>query len=185
MVLSMYRQYSNQGGQAPLRHFIGTGQEPMSFSPILRDGFLLFDRAVRFYQTLFGKENILVLPQEMLNTAPQDYLHRLGAFLGRDLVPAPPPGRDNPGLGLPAVRLNTVLNRLVLRNPLTGHQNRIWTLKAKAVRGIDKITPSAMKARMETHFCNEIQARYGDSFGDSNRRLSEMTGLPLQRFGYF
>ncbi|MEM7239649.1 MAG: hypothetical protein AAF501_17725, partial [Pseudomonadota bacterium] len=34
--LSAYREYVKQGGRNTLEHFIGSGQEPVSFTPILR-----------------------------------------------------------------------------------------------------------------------------------------------------
>src|SRR5690606_25747219 len=79
--LSAYREYIAQGGANPLRDFIGTGQEPESFTPILRPEFLMYDRVVAHCQTLFGDENLLVLPYELLRRDPPAYLARLRDFL--------------------------------------------------------------------------------------------------------
>jgi hypothetical protein len=61
MAYSLYVEYVRQGGFASLTEFIGTGQEELAYSPFLRLDHLLFDRAVAFYQSLFGREKFKLL----------------------------------------------------------------------------------------------------------------------------
>ena len=62
MVISSYREFIMLGGTLSLEDFVGTGHEPLSFTPILREDFLAYDFVVGYYQELYGRQNVLVLP---------------------------------------------------------------------------------------------------------------------------
>lgn len=186
MALSMLREYAKQGGVAPPADFIGTGREPLAFTPLLRPDFLRFERAVGFCRDAFGPGRVLVLPQEMLRADPEDYFARLGRFL--DLPLSPPPGKamggDNVGRGLAAVALSRGLNRLVRRSPLRPDQGLAWRIRERAIRGFDRAVPRTVDARIEARLRAMIDVRYRGEFAAGNRLLARMTGLDLGRHGY-
>lgn len=184
MALSIYREYIKQGGTAPLRDVIGTGQEAPAFRPHLREEVLQFDRAVRFVQGLFGADQVLVLPQEMLQRDPGAYFAHLGRFLGREIAVPAAAGGDNRGRGAVAMGLNRRLNHLVRRSPLSRDVGLGWALKDKLVSGVNRLTPPALTARAEAALKAQIAARYDGVFDAGNQRLAALTGLPLADYGY-
>lgn len=78
-----YIQYLKAYGRRPPEQFFWPPRYPefCAFDP---DAYQ-FDRLVRFYVELFGARNVLVLPQELLRKDQAQFLHMLGAFVGRDL----------------------------------------------------------------------------------------------------
>ena len=70
------------GGTLSLEDFVGTGHEPLSFTPILREDFLAYDFVVGYYQELYGRENVLVLPIEQLQRDQAGYVQTILDFCG-------------------------------------------------------------------------------------------------------
>ena len=68
IALSMYQQYLKERGTCSLKMFIGTGQERTGFRPILLEEHLKYDQAIAYYQALFGKENVVIVPYEFLQS---------------------------------------------------------------------------------------------------------------------
>lgn len=62
LCMASWREYVKGGGVQPFERFIGTGHEPMSFTPLLQPEHLMYHRAVDFYADQIGAENVLVLP---------------------------------------------------------------------------------------------------------------------------
>src|SRR5215217_1431938 len=84
MLVSTYKQYIRKGGAASFRQYITmpTGAGRM---PVFRFEFLEYHRLIGYYQRLFGPEDVLVLPYELLEGGPKAFLQRIGEFAG---VPA-------------------------------------------------------------------------------------------------
>ena len=72
--VSSYREYIFLGGTLSLEEFIGTGHEPLSYTPILREDFLAYHLVVGYYHELYGRENVLVLPIELLQRDQSGYI---------------------------------------------------------------------------------------------------------------
>jgi hypothetical protein len=183
LALSAYREFLklNRNG---LTDFIGTGDEPRSHRPILHPEFLCFDIAVARWRAVFGAENVLVLPKEILDRDAAAYLGRLAAFLGRDSAPAAPTQSFNVGLGGTALVASRGLNALVVRSPLDSRRSLAERAVGRVKRGIDRLSPRALDKIIERRWTSAIEARYAGLFDSSNRHLKEMTGLDLGALGY-
>src|SRR5262249_30314594 len=78
IALSLYRQYlTDFQGDFPLETFVGRGNEQPGFTPILRPDHLEYHRAVGYYQHLYGRKNVLVLPIELLRRDPESYVRSI------------------------------------------------------------------------------------------------------------
>ncbi len=184
LALSMYYEHVRQGGTAPLRAFTGTGQEKLSFTPILREEYLLYDRAIEFYQRLFGKENVLVLAQEQLRAAPKAFLHTLADFVGLDPVEhlnERHPHRSMGAFANGAVRLS---NRFFAQNPLRPSGPRAQQFLARGLRVMDRMTPGVLNKLVRDQSMTHIRNRYQGRFTESNARTAQLTGLDLPALGY-
>lgn len=77
MIDSLYKQYIFQGGGLNFQAFIkGTVRSSLYFSI----DYLKYDALVSYYQNQYGKENVLVLPYELLSENPSTYFSRLNSF---------------------------------------------------------------------------------------------------------
>lgn len=184
IALSMYREYVLGGGALPIRCFIGTGDEPISHTPILRPEFLCFDRAIGHYRELFGPERVLVLPQEMLADDPPRYLAALSEFTGRPIMSDLQPGREHVGEGYPALVLRRAFNRLTVLDPTRPGRRGLAAVTNRIVRLFNRLTPAALNAALLRRYERTVEARYPGLFADSNRETAAMTGLPLADYGY-
>jgi hypothetical protein len=187
MLRSMYSSYVKKGGSAPFGKFVD-GKAP--HYPVNLDH-LCYDTLVERYQTLFGRERVLVLPFEMFVQEQSDFLSRLSAF-----IQAEPPsgGRKEPSVA----KINQALSPASL-----------WTLRRVNVlfrrsrvnpKPVVMDVPKAHELRYalgrfdRAHFWNSKnqlsrteRARLGrvlPRYQESNQRLSRLTGLPLGAMGY-
>jgi hypothetical protein len=182
--LSAYREFIKHGGVHDLESFIGTGNEPRSYTPILRPEFLHFDRAAQQWISAFGIENVLIQPFELLTTDRARYLTRLVEFLGVDFDGHVPDTKHNVGIGGTALSFKRVLNRLYVRSPLSQERSMTERVVSKATRIIDRLTPEFIDRRNEDRLRAAIENRFRDEFGESNRRLEKLVGLNLKSYGY-
>ena len=184
IALSMYLEYVLGGGAAPLTTFIGTGNEPVSYSPILRPGFLCYDRAIRHYRSLFGASRVLVLPLEMLAADPAHYIGALSEFTGSALATTVERRRIHAGETFPAVALRRRLNRFVVKDPTRKGRRGFDALANRTVRLFNRFIPERLNAELGRSYRAAIESRYSGMFADSNRETARMTGLDLAAYGY-
>jgi hypothetical protein len=184
MAISAFREYIALGGTLKLKDFIGVGDEPMSYTPILREDFLTYHYVVDYYQRLYGRENVLVLPIEQLQRDRAGYVQTLRRFCAC-------PGEFNTDaapnrVGWSAITLaaRRTLNPLVPISPLTSGDRQILNRLAKRLCGAIDHLPRRWSAAIERRWKDQVARRYAGTFGESNRRLAELTGLDLAALGY-
>ncbi len=185
LAVSYYRQYLMDQGTFPLEVFLGDGNEPLGFEPILRPDYLEFDRAVSYYQRLYGRDNVLVLPIELLRKNSQSYIRSILEFCGC-------PGKldrsgdaERVGLSALALEVRRRLNPLMPNNPLTPPPSG-WMQRAqnKLINAINRLAPKSWSAPLERQWKAIAARRYEGMFRDSNRRLAELTDIDLAALGY-
>ena len=183
-LLSVYLQYLKRGGRKSLSDFLTYSPEPGYhwFSISL----LLFDRLAEKYAKLFGVENILVLPQELLQSNRPAFLRYLFDFAEvRDFADEnslsydQKRGRSPPLSGAALLRLANVF-RSGPMNPegpkfLSPLGNTLARLSYKASwNNIDA------RARL----VREAKAYIDLDLGASNRSLQRYCPVNLGEFGY-
>lgn len=184
MALSVWGEYLRGGGALPLSGVIGTGREGLAYTSVLRPDFMMFDRAIRHYTGLFGAENLLVLPQEMLARDLAGYVAALSGFIGRPLDADTPRARAHAGEGGLAQRLRRLSNRFIVTDPTRPRRQGAAALRDRLLRRIDRLGSAAGPDRARARQEARIAARYAGVFADSNRRTAALTGLDLGALGY-
>lgn len=188
MILSLYFQYLKKGGSFSLNKYLGTkydGKRPY-FTP----GPLRYSTLVNRYQSLFGRENVLVLPFELFRSSPADFLERLGTFteLQIDLnsldIEAKTHQRSMEFATYHLRSLNRFAAKTSLNNysPL-GSSGGQW-LTDSAVKILDGLTPGGLNRSMTNKMKKTIETWSGDQFKEDNQKLSELMGMDLSEFGY-
>lgn len=184
IALSMYKEYILGGGVLPIQKFIGSGREPISHTPVLRPEFLFFDRAIRHYQNLFGKEHVLVLPLEMLSKDPSRYINLLSNFTGQKISSNINLSRVHVGESYATLALRRKLNRLIMKDPTQPGRSGLDAVLDRLIRTSSRLTPNSWGARFGRSLEREIEARYAGTFTVSNQRLINLVDLDLSDYGY-
>ena len=210
---SAYRETLKAGLSIPVRYFVGTvgdngfpRRRPSMKWPKLNVSWLDWERYVANYVATFGRDNVLVLPFEMLKEDRKAFLDAIFAFL--DVEPFYPEDAlpDNRGYSKLSARLAYVLNRFVRNdvNP-TGiikehpfHRELkfkdtnsplvrlgLWLSRELSLRHfLENRLDRLFYAKGEL-ISPEIKKRILDEHRQSNERIEAEYGIPLKRFGYW
>lgn len=140
---------------------------------------IYYDRIVQVYDDLFGRENVLVLPMELMNADPASYAQKMGAFLDVD------PNVIKPKLGLPAENTGhssgtNRLRRLRRSIPVSIEFSKI--LPRPIYQGITEVIKKGApeSVNVSESLKHEIRQRYAAS----NKKLEERMDMQLEPMGY-
>jgi hypothetical protein len=186
MLVSIYKQYVKKGGPASLRQYLnvpsGAGR-----IPVFNLDFWEYHRLIGYYQGLFGTENLLVLPYEMLKAQPRTFLERIGEFLG---VPATRSGfqQENVSPSALALSLKRHANRWLVRDafnpaPPLDLRNGNKTL-LRVCHKMDEKIPVALRDRHDRRWRQYAERKVGDRYAKSNALTAELIGISLREYGY-
>ena len=182
LIRSVYLQYVKRGGRKSVQEFLDYRPEPGFHW--FNYGILEFDLLVSYYARLFGDENVLVLPQELLRQDRGKFLAYLFAFCGSDADPssasfAGTKGKSPPVSGVPLMRFANTFRKAPL-NP-EGPGGFSWlgdSLLSAAYRY------SFGKSRAEGALTRTIDAKIPGLYRESNKRLQEFVPVSLADLGY-
>ena len=189
MVASLYMHYLKNGGTDNLEKYLGRrydGKRP-GYSP----EHIRYTPLVSYYQSQFGKSNVLVQPYELFREDPVAFMTELGDFLG---VTVPTDELDfkvqrNRHEEYNIVRRAPALNMFCRQTSLSGHSpmyipalNRF--LRSRVFRRRRGLLNLGLSRDYSTRFKARVAELVGDRYGASNRELSSLIGTDLSRFGY-
>lgn len=181
--LSAYAEFLKYNRHS-LTDFIGTGQEPRSYNPILQTHFLRYSNAVEKWQKIAGRENVLVLPIEMMTAEPGAYFVALMEFLGLPRLSGIPGSGINVSPGATAIAAARYLNSFFVKSPLGNPRSLLERAVGKSLRTIDRLSPGALDRAISNRWKMQIEARYDGVFAIDNARLQQLTNLDLGPYGY-
>lgn len=195
MILSTYKQYVQVGGAAPLRHFL---EPPVGRSlrvPLFDWRYFEYDHLVRHYQRLFGEEHVLTLPFELFVRDGRAFVQRIAELAGRP-IPDDVLGtlryrrrsnRARSALTIAAVRS---LNRFTEHTELNPAPVAEWRSAARLsewlqrTEALDHELTKGLETRCQERLRRTIEEWVGEGYGESNRRLAELTGFDLAALGW-
>ncbi|MCB0704431.1 MAG: sulfotransferase [Saprospiraceae bacterium] len=194
MLLSTYRQYVRAGGPRSLRGYFHPPERGSRRVPMFDPEYFEYDHLVAYYQALFGKENVLVLPYEWLRIKPLDYVQKLLQFCdikidSQVLQALPFQQKVNRGYGRLTLSWKRQYNRFFLDNGL--NPGAIWDLpysfERKLVRiwsRLDDLLPKSWQQSAARKMKRYIAQQTKGKYAESNRRLEVLTGLSLRELDY-
>lgn len=161
-----------------------------SLAPQFNLDFLRFDLATAYYQQLFGKDNVLVLPYEAFATAPKAFTHKILQHAGCTPTAAfknlPWDKRVNKNQPLINLYFQRMLN-LLLSSPfnyagiLKSTEQRVHQ---RIKRSKNNLFPSFTNNWLEDDFSQYVNSKFYGQFAESNEILEQLTGLDLASYGY-
>ncbi len=186
-ILSNYYQYLSEGGTMGLDLYLN---RPFHKRPYFSHKHVQYHYLISEYQKLFGGDHVCVLPYEAFKCEPQSFFQDLGDFVGAtDLMQhLAIDEKLNPRKDQFTQYYLRHLNWFIYKNSLTNFSNfsnritsplAMWTKQA-----VSKMIPSSMNQKQNQKHKNYIDQWCVGRFQDSNRRLEEITGLDLAKWGY-
>jgi len=189
-IRSLYKTFVIWG----MPHSIDRILEPVepNLSPQFNLDFLRYDLLVAYYQQLYGKENVLVLPYEAFEENGADFLRKIFSFCEIDKVEErvkklPIKRRVNRGQTLLNLLIERWRNYFFLSTPFNYaglFKPSEANLKARIARSKKNIFPAFMDNWFERNFQKKVKEQCEGQFASSNRKLCEITGLDLKQYGY-
>ena len=189
MLLSTYKQYIRAGGLMCLRDFLHVPANRRSRGPSFVPGVFHYDKLIAFYQELFGRENTLVLPYEMLSDDAAGFVARICRFAGAEGT-ASIDFSSRPNISRKALTsaVKRYFNPFLTRDPVNGHSilfiRGFSRLVRPMLRGLDRIGPGALNRSIESRWKREINA-FAEQYMESNERTAQLIDVDISRFGYW
>ena len=186
MLVSAYKQYVKKGGPGTLEQY-ATSPSQEHRVPLFDSRFFEYHRLVGYYQDLFGAENVLVLPYELLSTKPLTFLERIGGFAGTRASPsALEPVKVSPSaLSLSFMRR---ANRWVVRSDLNPAppfeaEGADWALLRLCYKA-DARMPTKLRVLSERRLRAIAEELVDGRYAKSNAATTVLAGFDLEAFGY-
>ena len=182
IIASVYMQYLSRGGTEPAEQFF-SGNKVEAFHGFDPRNFE-YDRLVSHYQSLFGAENVLVLPFETIARDQVKGLGILGKFIQNSNLETwenrPPRAVSYPESAVPVLRrINHFRPSPLNRAPFLNF-GRVGEFAYRAAGGgVGRIFRT--KNRPVT---NLAMKKFPNQFRDSNRRLQAMLAHPVDLSAY-
>ncbi|OOZ39521.1 hypothetical protein BOW53_11475 [Solemya pervernicosa gill symbiont] len=150
-----------------------------------------YDVMVERYQRLFGRENVLVMPLEMMREDRDGFVNQITRFIGEEQrVDAP----DLAVNAAPELLRTVEYERLKNRWRLNIHRTGWLTMPGRFLIGaVARLLVGLTKPTFYLKYGSEIYsaapseqvvARLHPLLAESNRKLESLTGLELAKYGY-
>ena len=189
-IRSLYKTFVTWG----MPHSIDRILKPVdaNLSPQFNLDFLRYDLLVNYYQQLYGKENVLVLPYELFVEDGAEFLRRIFVFsnigqVEEKIKKLPIKKKVNRGQTLVNLLIERWRNRFFVASPFNyagWFKPTEASLKRRIARSKKNLFPAFMDSWFEAGFKRKVEAHCAGQFAASNQRLQQLTGLDLARFGY-
>ena len=187
ILASTYNVYVRQGGAASARQYFAP---PADLEvPLFDADHFRYDRLLRHYVALFGRENVLVLAFEELRRAPHDFAARLLHFVGLDGASVRLPFDDVVKASISPFEVALTRRRNLFGPPRstvnpTTFPGAPLQRGISALRTLDRFVPSSVQSRLDAGIRSEIDRVARGRYRESNRCTAELTGLDLAALGY-
>jgi len=193
VILSCYNQYIKKGGAISISSYLNVSDRTRV--PLFDFRHFMYHRLIHYYQAIFGRDRVLVLPYELFNQDSADYVSRIIAFASqqpRHVSPDVLPARNWSNRSITGFEL--LIRRLM--NFTVGSRNSInqfslLPLKKKhtdslfeEIQKLRPIIPASLSRAIMTSLETKVSGLVGSRYCESNRLTSELIGIDLAQLGY-
>lgn len=192
-ILSCYKQYVRVGGAGRLKQYVVAPSRGQFRIPLFSFDFFAYDRLIRYYIQLYGASRVLVLPFELFQHSPRQFIERIMAFSGAVpqsgvVATLPYHRKENPSKDAVSVCLSRLCN-LIAGDDSVNPIALIRSVRAAKMlrRGADVfggLAANSMQSRIERRWREQIGMWVGNRYAESNAATTRLTGLDLAEFGY-
>lgn len=184
-IASSYRQYIRKGETGTLAQFLGVDKPHQpGISPICTIDRLEYDLPIAYYQKLFGKDNVLVLPMELLKANPQELIQNVLKFAGSTGSGHYQSMARNVGFKAGTLSIRRHLNVICGRSAEVYGSRILWRTGEKLSAAIDRYFPQSWQDRAEKNLKQSISEIVSKAFQSSNQKTGKLINRELSQFGY-
>jgi hypothetical protein len=193
MIRSLYNTMISWGMPHTLQRVLNPPD--IGLSPQFNLAFLHYDRLVDYYRNRFGEDRLLVLPFEQFSQSPFEFVRSISVFSGNtvatetELHTLPFRARKNAKKSLLNLKIQRWMNRVFVSSCFNysgwfaDSSDRAWKRLEKCARR-EKRLPRFTSKWYERGFREQVERATDGQFAGSNRRLCEIIGLDLAKYGY-
>lgn len=193
---SMYRQYVQEGGVMNPKDYFSNYIVRNTLKPNIFQfhlAYFEYERLIRYYEQLFGRENLLLLTFEELRFNRPATLRRLLAFLGSGAAPEPlaqaMSTTSNTSLSNSAIGFLRFSNRFTY-NPykpsqMLSHRITTWKVRRFSQKVLDPYFFRLFSRKKSYLKKYDLEDRVADFYREGNKALFERYGLPAPLLHYY
>lgn len=184
---SMYRQYIYQGGVMKFVDFLNLDGKWNHYLRGYNLDYLKYDRLVSLYYDVFGKENVLVLPQELLRENQDTFVQLISDFMKVDIPKLKPSKSSNESLSNLSTALMRVINHFTFNSQRPNHLISNW-ISTKPIKKVFQVILDpylfSLFSRKRSYLKEHQKERLSDYFAESNFELNNLIDFNLKELGY-
>lgn len=184
---SLYRQYVYQGGVMRINDFLNLDGKWNHYLRGFNLDYLSYDQLVLLYQDTFGKENVLVLPQEILQAEEELFLDELQQFIGCYQLHPVTKKNSNESLSNLSTNLLRIINHFTFNSQ---RPNQLITnaIDTKTIKKVFQVIldPYLLKvfSKKKSYLRPEQIERVKQYYASSNLSLDRLVDFNLEELGY-
>lgn len=191
MIFSHWIRYISAGGTLDIEDYIGWKYHPnwRQYYPVFDLDSFAYELSAQYYSELFGKENILVQPMELLRQKPEAYVKNIYEICGLKSPEIPESEfktQVNSNHDTYEISLVRYLN-LCLGNPLFGDSrlhNKIRETTRKGLRWYGSKQNSQKSKDIKSDKLKRIAAVVDQYYEEPNKLLQDFVPVDLGEYGY-
>jgi Sulfotransferase family len=195
MILATYKQYVKAGGTGTVSQFLEPATTRSLRARLFDYRHFEYDHLIGHYRSLFGADNVLVLPFEQLARDGRGFVQRIAEFAGRPipvdvLDQLPYTTRSNPSPSALTIAGLRRVNRFTPRTELDPAPVAEWERAERLAQRLKKTDllnrrgTRTLATRAEESLRRTVYEAVGERYSESNRRTAELTGLDLAAYGW-
>jgi sulfotransferase family protein len=195
MILATYKQYVKAGGTGTVSQFLEPATTRSLRARLFDYRHFEYDHLIGHYRSLFGADNVLVLPFEQLARDGRGFVERIAEFAGRPISAdvldrLPYTTRSNPSPSAMTIAGLRRVNRFTPRTELDPAPVAEWERAERLAQRLKKTDllnrrgTRTLATRAEESLRRTVYEAVGERYAESNRRTAELTGLDLAAYGW-
>jgi hypothetical protein len=186
-IISFYSEYIKHGGTHSFNDFIGVNN-CLGKAPIFDITQLEYDKLINYYQSIFGKENVLVLPFELFIMDKYKYINLILQFLKIETNAISytfPELISNKAHGSATLSFKRKLNRITKKPDYTNKKQPLsFRINRKISSIIDNYVPRWINKKGLNKKKLLVNNIFSDRFKKSNKKTSQLIGIDLTSYNY-
>lgn len=187
MIKSIYKYFVTgwQGKlSASIEQFLDQTMLDDGYNPLFNIDYLLYHHMIEHYQTLFGKDSVLILPYEWLRDDPDGFVNHINKFTGNRLSDSVENKKVNESYSASLCALKRYVNRILASPVKPGHYSKPEKKASDFITRLHHRIPKSIHDRSERRLSERISRLIEGSFTESNRKTEMLTELNLSSLGY-
>jgi hypothetical protein len=188
MIWSIYKHRLRSDLTVGINDYLNQIQKEFpAFEPFFNLDYLQYHWLINHYQTLFGKDKVLVLPYEMLREDAQLFLEKISNFTGTNIDSEMELPKVNEGYSYLSLYVKRWTNCFAPRTSMVNKSlyqkiNNSFLYQLNQV--INKTIPKTLSQKVENKMKKKIAEKIDNYYVESNIITSNLIDIDLSHYNY-